>query len=304
LNAREAVDFFRELLWAEARTVALPTSKVHVSELIDTSDGGIDATVEGGLPESADLIKEGRTGYQIKASSAFKPWQQSAIKKELFGERSEPTRENLGSGIRDCLDEGGAYILICFRQDPVDKQYRQAITNLTYFLKQCGYRDPKVDVWGQSTLIGFLTRFPSLSLQINGRHQYQFQTHRSWSLNDDMQKNFEAGEQQLEHISALREELRGNNGAIHIRVGGEPGIGKTRLILEATSDKDLRPLVLYCLKPELLIGSELFNEILRDDNYFSTILVVDECDPESTYFLWNMFKNRGARIKLNIWSVK
>jgi hypothetical protein len=149
LNAGEAVDFFRELLWAEARTISLPSSNVRVSELINVSDGGIDATVECTLRESADLIKQGRTGYQIKASSAFRPWQQSAIKNELFGERKDPTRENLASGVRDCLDESGTYILVCFKQDAVDEQYRQAIGNLKELLEQCGYTNPKVDVWGK-----------------------------------------------------------------------------------------------------------------------------------------------------------
>lgn len=112
LDAGEAVDFFRELLWAEARTIGLPSSSVRVSKLINVSDGGIDATVEGTLHESVDLIKQGRTGYQIKTSSAFRPWQQSAIKNELFGERLDPTRENLASGVRDCLDEGGTYVYL------------------------------------------------------------------------------------------------------------------------------------------------------------------------------------------------
>jgi len=131
-------------------------------------------------------------------------------------------------------------------------------------------------------LIGFLEQYPSLSLRANGRDHYHFQTHGSWSLNDDMQKDFEAGSEQLEVISALNEQLRSNDAAVHVRVGGEPGIGKTKLVLEATSADDLRPLVLYCYKPELLVDSELLNEILREDNHFSIVLVVDECDLEST----------------------
>ena len=90
----------------------LTDQQVRVSELIDVPDGGIDATVEGDVPEHANSIREGHTGYQIKASSAFRPWRLSAIKKELFGEGNEPTRENLGSGIRNCLDEDGTYILV------------------------------------------------------------------------------------------------------------------------------------------------------------------------------------------------
>jgi hypothetical protein len=87
LDAQEAVALFRDLLWAEARTIGLPTSNVRVSELINVPDGGIYAMVEGGLPEGADLIREGRTGYQIKASSAFRPWQLSATN-TMFGRLS------------------------------------------------------------------------------------------------------------------------------------------------------------------------------------------------------------------------
>ncbi len=148
-DAQEAVALFRELLWAEARTIGLPTSNVRVSELIDVADGGIDAAVEGAFPESTDLIQEGRTGYQIKASSDFKPWQKSKIKEELFGRRKEPSRENLGTGIRNCLDEDGIYILVCFRQDPVDTDHHAAVEHLKNLLGQCGYHDPKIHVWGK-----------------------------------------------------------------------------------------------------------------------------------------------------------
>jgi len=298
LDAREAVRLFRELLWAEARTIGLPTSNVRVSELIDVADGGIDAVVEGTLPESTDLIQEGRTGYQIKAGSAFKPWQKSMINEELFGRRRGPSRENLSSSIRDCLDEDGTYILVCSKQDPVDNDYRQAIDHLRFFLEECKYPNPKVDVWGQSTLIGFLRRFPSLALRVTGRDQTVFQSHRSWSLNGDMRKAFRPGQHQHEVIAALREELRRNDRTIHVRVVGDPGIGKTKLVLEATRTEDLQPLVVYCDKPQMLVGSELLNQILREDNDFSVILVVDECDPTSAYYIWDLLQSRGPRIKL------
>jgi len=109
------------------------------------ADGGIDAVVEDGLPVPADLIKEGRTSYQIKASSSFKPWQRAEIKKELFGNK-EPANENLGSSVRNCLDEDGTYILVCFMQDPVDPDHRQAVDNLKYFFEKCDYPDANVEV--------------------------------------------------------------------------------------------------------------------------------------------------------------
>jgi hypothetical protein len=40
------------------------------------------------------------------------------------------------------------------------------------------------------------------------------------------------------------------------------------------------------------------NEILRDDNQFFAILVIDECDPDARSYIWNKLKYCGPRIKL------
>ncbi len=58
LNAQESVDFFRKLLWAEARRINLTINKVHVSKDIDVADGGIDATVETSLYRRTKQAKE------------------------------------------------------------------------------------------------------------------------------------------------------------------------------------------------------------------------------------------------------
>src|SRR5205085_12367753 len=86
LSALEAVEFFRALLWAEARHLKLPTHQVKVSSLINVPDGGIDASLEStDPPPSSGIFLAARTGYQIKASEAFHPQREGEIKKELFG---------------------------------------------------------------------------------------------------------------------------------------------------------------------------------------------------------------------------
>ena len=40
------------------------------------------------------------------------------------------------------------------------------------------------------------------------------------------------------------------------------------------------------------------NQLLRDDNHFSVVLVIDECDPDSRSYIWNKLMHRGPRIKL------
>ena len=298
LGQKEAVDFFRQLLWAEARRVGIETSKINVSSDINTPDGGIDATVdEVQITAGSGIIKLGKTSYQIKSGQSFSPWQKSEIKKELFGERTPLNKQNLGGSIRACLDASGTYVLVCTRIELDDLQRRNVLTHIENYLKQCGYRQPKVEVWSQNNLIGFLQIFPSLALQANQPDELKFQTHKSWAQDEDMQVQFVRGQSQDDAIAIIQKELRRNDETVHVRVWGEPGIGKTKLVLEATKTDDLSPLVIYCSASQFR-DSVLMNELLRDDNQFSAVLVIDECDPDSRSYIWNKLRHRGSRIKL------
>ena len=215
------------------------------------------------------------------------------IQDELF------TKGNLGESIQACLhpDVGGTYVLVCTGIDPNTSEQRKSLNHIKEYLKCCGYPDAKVDVWGQNKLIGFLKFFPSLALQVNGNDGGNFQTHNSWSQDDDMGKEFVSGPEQNKFITDIQSELRRNDRAIHIRVLGEPGIGKTKLILEATRTCDLTPLVIYCTAAQFQ-DSVLMNQLIRDDNQFAAVLVIDECNPENRFHIWNKLKNRSPRIKL------
>ena len=78
---------------------------------------------------------------------------------------------------------------------------------------------------------------------------------------------------------------------------GEPGIGKTRLVLEATRTEDLAPLVIYCTAAQFR-GRDLMREILREDSQFSAIVVIDECDRSNSSDFWDKLRHRGPQIKL------
>lgn len=291
-----AVDFFQKLLWAEARRIGMDISKIHVSNAIHVADGGIDASVEDAqIKIGCGIIKQGKTSYQIK-SGASEPWQPSFAEKELF---RGPTidRQNLGESIRHCLDVDGTYVLVFTGIDLVESQRLSAIKHIRECLKKCDYTDAKVEVWSQNNLIGFLEFFPSLALQLNGRDSGVFQTHLSWSRDADMEVQFIPGEAQTKLIANIQAQLRRDDDTVHVRVLGEPGIGKTRVVLEATRTADLKPLVIYC-KASQFRDSYLMSQILRDDSNFSVVLVIDECDADSRYYIWNKLQHRGPRIKL------
>ena len=260
-------------------------------------DGGVDGVVvKNKTSTTSGLIKTEQTSYQIKAGGTFKPWQESEIKKELFGTKT-PERQYLGESIRACLDAGGNYVLVCTGIDLVEPQRRNALNHIKNYLEQCGYSNPKFNVWSQNTLCGFLKVFPSLALWVTRRDNAQFQTHSSWAEDDDMQAQFVHGQSQDNSIAIIQNELRQDNDTVHLRVLGEPGIGKTKLVLEATRTDDLSPLVIYCSASQFR-DSPLMDQLLRDDNQFSAILVIDECDTDSRSYIWNKLMHRGPRIKL------
>ena len=299
LDQNTSVEFFRKLLWAEARSLGVEISKINVSSWINVPDGGVDANVDDAqITAGQGLIKQGKSSYQIKAGATFKPWQESVIKKELFGEK-DPGRQNLGKSIQVCLDAEGTYTLVCTGIDPTEPQRRDIRSHIEKYLKQCDYSHPKVEVFTQNNLKGFLEPFPSLALalRVNGNDRAIFQSHQSWSKDDTMRGSFISGKSQENQILEIQEELRQNNDTVHVRVLGEHGIGKTRLVFQVTKEKDLAPLVIYCTAARFR-DSSLMNEIIRDDNGFSAILIIDECNQDSRSYIWNKLKHRGSRIKL------
>ena len=297
LDPGTAVEFFQKLLWAEARRLGMEISKVNISRWVNVPDGGVDATVEDAqFGGGQGLIKLGKTSYQIKAGASFKPWQKLVIKGEFFG--TKPLgRQNLGESIRACLDTDGTYVLVCTGIDLVDSQLRNAREHIKEFLNQCGYSHPKVEVWSQNTLIGFLEIFPSLALYLNERGDTRFQSHRNWSRHADMRVPYVPGQSRDSLIAEIQDELRVTDRAAHIRVGGEPGIGKTRLVFEATESEDLSPLVIYCRSAAQFESSRLMNAIHYND-HLSAIVVIDECEPSTWARIWNELKHCGPRIKL------
>ena len=59
-----------------------------------------------------------------------------------------------------------------------------------------------------------------------------------WVRDDHMSNSFEMSNDQSDLIDQIRQALFGS--AKHVRVLGEPGLGKTRLVLEALRDKTSR----------------------------------------------------------------
>lgn len=296
LGEADAVEFFAQLLWAEATADGIGKNLINVPSAITVRDGGIDAEVhETEAPSTQGIIKQGLTRYQIK-TGRFSLSGDSDIRALLL----RANRNELKPRIKTCLDQGGTLVAVLFGSDnpeQCDGQVKGRMLDILRGIDE-SYANASIEIWRQNTIRSFLTRFPSLSLSVNRRADANFQSHLSWSRQADMDTVLKEGDSQREVIQGLRSILRDASSAVHLRIWGEPGIGKTRLALEATNTEDLAPLVLYCDAASKFSDSFLMNELMRDDNSFNAVLVVDECDPDSRARIWNRFRSISDRIKL------
>ncbi len=193
LTALEAVVFFRELLWAEAMALKIPKSCINVSSEITTPDGGIDAEVRNvQISSGQGIIKQGITCYQIKIGP-FSLKGNSKIREILFNK--EKSTAVLKPRVKSCLDKGGTLIVVLFGWDGPEVEDDQLRDKFRIELMNI---DPKywtanIEIFRQNNLISFLKPFPSLALRVNRRAGALFQTHKSWSQQDNMLKEFQAG---------------------------------------------------------------------------------------------------------------
>ena len=166
----------------------------------------------------------------------------------------------------------------------------------TYLKEQCEYENPKVKVWSQDDLINFLDEFPLLVLGLRGLLGAKFKPHWSWLKADSMQVPV-SEQSQKKLVTKIQNELRRNDRAVYVPVWGDPGVGKTRLVLEATRADDLSPLVVYYRSVSEFESSVLMNAICLNEN-LSAIIVIDGCEPHSQIRIWDELKHQGDRIKL------
>ncbi|MCY3955946.1 MAG: XRE family transcriptional regulator [Nitrospira sp.] len=297
LNSEQGTSLLLRLLRCEAIANGLSHKDVVLSSNTNAPDGGIDAKVDNS-PKSNALLAKGSTYYQIKTGSGFKPWQTGDLKKELFGKsNAAPSRERLGHAIKICLEQDGTYAFVTLGHDLLPHQHDVAVTRLTELFQACGYVQPKVAVYGQGQVAGELDKYPSLCLDLIGLDDGGFQSVEGWRKNDaQMRVALQLGSEQEKLIKEIRAALH-ENAVQHIRVIGEPGIGKTRLVLEAVSDDHIAPSVVYVPRGEEFQKSKLFKELLKPDRYYSIILVIDDCEDGDRTSIWSVLKGRN-RIKL------
>jgi hypothetical protein len=302
LTPEKAVSLMRALFHAECYYAELNPSVLTISERLTVPDGGIDAEIN--IPNNLSIPKDclfqiGLTGFQIKAGSAFKPWTKNEIWKELVQKKTKKnTEDNIKLELLSLLQRNGHYTLICTGHDLTPQQRNQSKLHIGNVLAEKGFKDYKehVEVLGASQLAEFIKRYPGVANLLQTIAPIEAWSLDVWQKDAHLNNPFEDSPEQKEVIEQIIDKLKGKTK--HIRVLGEAGIGKTRLVLEAMKDEQIAPCVLYIQDGTQFRQTELFKQIISYGYNKPLVLVIDDLPETELSEIWRHLKSRCGHLKL------
>ena len=296
ITSELAVDVMRALLRAECRYAGLNPNALTISSRLTVADGGLDAEVlcDPVIVIPADcLFHAGLTGFQIKSGASFKPWTESSIKSELVSKSGELLPE-----VRRLVERRGRYALACTGHDLTPEQRTNAKAHISNLLSGFGYADygDLVEVMGASQLAEFIERYLGVASLIVLDPIEEGWVLDEWRHDAHMTNAFEASEEQTKVIEHIRADLLGETK--HVRILGEPGLGKTRLVLEAVGEPTIAPYVLYIPHGSQFGQTKLFRRLLKSPHDTPLVLVIDELPESELAEIWRHLKSRCGQLKL------
>lgn len=309
LGADKAVELLRDILQAEAGTLGISPTLVTVPSNINAPDGGVDADVVGEFDGNAahKIIFPGHTYYQVKTGKfsgatelelktlLFKPKSLRPPPKTDRGKsrtrtaRARVTRrkmrpEDFNTRIHECLRNNGTLIIALFGFDGPESQSRSLARRLKELIAEVEpkYKKAKIAVWRAGHIAKLAPIAPAAALVVKGIRGAGAIHSADWmGGKSGFEGDFLAGPEQQRVIETIRAALRsGHEGLGHIRIVGEPGIGKTRLVFEAINTPEFVPRTLYAASAEEMLAGDILTQLEWVAHDASLILIVDECPPE------------------------
>lgn len=296
LTAERAVVVIRSILRSECAYARISPSALTISSRLTTADGGIDAEINASpnstVPSDC-IFQAGLTGFQIKSGTSFKPWTKSSIKGELLDSKGQ-----LYTEVERLVRRRGFYTIICTGHDLTPEQRNTARSEIASVLAEVGYPDYEglLEVLGASQLSEFAERYPGTASLLATDPIQEALVLEEWQHDAHMANVFEISTEQNELISQIRKGLQGE--VKHFRVLGEPGLGKTRIVLEAVKDENIAPYVLYVQHGALFGQTKLFRQLIRSGYSRPLVLVIDELQEPEMSDIWRHLKSRCGQMKL------
>ncbi len=256
--------FVNRLLDLEVRAAGLQGHHLSINYNETTPDGGVDAALRD-APQT-DYLPSGDSAWQFKRSG-YGPT-------ACAGEFAEATWAH------QFVRGGGSYIIVigATLPDNLIERRRKKVAEKAIELGLLTADDrQRIRVYDANKLARWASRFPSLAVsRLAGGPGSVAVEYDRWASGRTHDTHWVADAEREAAIQQIRSQLS-SPGAIEVRVQGESGIGKTRLVMEALNSDEFRSLVAY-VYDEQSVGSELLTHLIEDGRV--AILVVDECPPE------------------------
>jgi hypothetical protein len=263
LGSTSFAEFVNRLLDLERRANDIPGRDLQITYNITTADGGVDAALTSAV--DTGWVPSGRTIWQFKATNLNK----ASCRKEMKN----------ATWAHETIQSGGTYLLAI----SVDLPDRQLAERQQALLGQAvdmgilrGSDGDQIKVYGATQLARWASSFPSLAAsQLLGGPTI-ITDFEYWSSGFPHRLTWVSTPDREAAITTIHEALT-SPGVVHLRVQGESGIGKTRLVMEALRNPDLRPFVAY-VSDERQMDTNTAGYL--SDGLRQAILVVDECAPD------------------------
>lgn len=296
LSPEHAVVVIRAVLRAECNYAKINPIALTISDRLTIADGGIDAEVNpppGHVVPADGIFRSRLTGFQIKSGTAFKPWTTGAIRGELLDSKGK-----LYSEVDRLFRRHGCYTLLCTGHDLTPKQRSDSRHQLAAVLAEVGFEigEEQIEVLGASQIAEFAQRYPGVASLLISDPIQEAWVLEDWQRDTHMANAFEASPEQSQIIDRVRAGLAGESK--HIRVLGEPGLGKTRIVLESVKDPNLAPSVLYIPHGSQFGQTKLFRQLLKSDRDKPLVLVIDELPESELADIWRHLKPRCGSLKI------
>jgi len=296
LTPERAVLVMRAILRSECHYAKLSPTVLTISNRLTIADGGIDAEInvppEHTIPPDC-MFQPGLTGFQIKSGTTFKPWTRSAIRTELLNGEGK-----LCSEVERLVQRGGRYALICTGHDLTPEQRNDSRQEIAILLAEQGFegQEDLVEVFGASQLAEFAERYPGTASLLTVDPIQDAWVLDEWRQDAHMANVFEESPEQSQLIARIRAGLQGE--IKHIRILGEPGLGKTRIVLESVIDENIAPYVLYIPHGSQFGQTRLFRQLLKSGHDKPLVLVIDELPESELSDIWRHLKPRCGSLKI------
>jgi hypothetical protein len=281
---------------AESAYAKLNPAVVTISNRLTVADGGIDAEVDvapDALIPTDCFFAPGLTGFQLKSGTSFKPWTESSIRGELINSTGKLFPE-----VARLTQRRGRYVVVCTGHDLTPQQRNDACERVVSVLTSAGVPDYSslVDVQGASQLSMFAERYPGIAALLTFEAIHEAWVLEEWDRDAHMANSFRPSSEQADLISQIQAGIEGE--AKHIRVLGEPGLGKTRMVLEALRVPHIAPSVLYLCHGSKFGQTALFRQLLRTGWTKPLVLVLDDLSESEMSDIWRHLKMRCGAMKL------